>query len=333
MILVTGGAGFIGSHIVYELNKRGFEDIVILDSFGTTEKWKNLRGLKFKRFYLLKDYLEDRTIIPFSQISNIFHMGACSATTVKDMDFLLKNNVEFSQELFRIATNQKIPFIYASSAATYGAGELGYDDEPELIPRLIPLNAYGYSKQLFDEWVLNRTAFPPRWNGLKFFNVFGPNEYHKGDMSSVVFKSFNQIKQKGKVRLFKSHRDDYEHGEQQRDFIYAKDVAKVLVELMHKEDSITNGIFNLGSGQARSFLDLVKAVGSACSKAVNIEFFDIPENIRNQYQYYTQAEMNSLLRLLPNIKLSSLEEGIGDYVQNYLLKSNSYLALHSRKRR
>jgi ADP-L-glycero-D-manno-heptose 6-epimerase len=251
-------------------------------------------------------------------------MGACSSTTEKNMDFLMKNNVSYTQALFRFAATKNIPFIYASSAATYGDGELGYSDDHAMISKLMPLNPYGYSKQLVDEWVLREENKPDHWFGLKFFNVFGPNEYHKEDMRSLVHKSFEQIKSVGQVKLFKSHKPEYKDGEQLRDFIYVKDVVRAMIELADPDKAEYSGIYNLGAGTARSFLDLTKATFNAMGITPKIEFIDMPESIRNQYQYYTKADTTKLMKALPGFEFTSLEEGVRDYVQNYLMKNNPH---------
>ncbi len=324
MILITGGAGFIGSVLAKTLNRLGHTDLVIVDKLEDSTKWKNLRGIKYLDYIHADELFAGDYDDLIAETDLIFHMGACSATTEKNMDFLMKNNVAYTQALFRFAATKNIPFIYASSAATYGDGELGYSDAHEQIPALMPLNPYGYSKQLVDEWILKEEKKPDHWFGLKFFNVYGPNEYHKEDMRSLVHKSFEQIKAQGTVKLFKSHRPDFKDGEQLRDFIYVKDVVRVMIELADPEKFGFSGIYNLGTGKARSFHDLVKATFSAMNVAPKIEFIDMPESIRNQYQYYTQAEMDKLHQALPGFEFTSLEDGVGDYVQNYLMQNNPH---------
>lgn len=324
MILVTGGAGFIGSVLVKELNLLGREDIIIVDRLGDSTKWKNLLGLKYADYIHCDELLGGLIDELIDSVSFIFHMGACSATTEMDMDYLMKNNVEYSKALFELATQRNIPIVYASSAATYGDGELGYSDEHKNISSLRALNPYGYSKQLFDEWVLKQSETPTQWFGLKFFNVYGANEYHKEEMRSLVHKAHGQINDTGSVKLFKSHRDDFEDGKQLRDFIYVKDIARAMIEMMNPSGANFSGIYNLGTGNARSFLDLVKSTFKAMGKEENIEFIDMPLSIRNQYQYYTQAEMNKFKEFLPNFKFTSLEDGIEDYVKNYLEAVNPY---------
>lgn len=324
MILVTGGAGFIGSVLVKQLNLMGRTDIVIVDRVRDSLKWKNLRGLKYDR-YIHSDALfakENETL--FAQLEAIFHMGACSATTELNMDYLYNNNVEFSKRLFDISAKFDLSFVYASSAATYGAGELGYSDDPELLPKLMPLNRYGYSKQLFDEWVLKQAIRPSLWFGLKFFNVYGPNEYHKGSMRSIVHKSFEQIRDCGKVNLFKSHKEGFKDGEQLRDFVYGVDVAKAMIRLAFDAKEKSSGIYNMGTGIARSFKDLTLATFKSMGIAPNIDYIDMPEELRGQYQYFTQAKMDRFSALFPDFSFLTLEEGVDDYVKNYLLQENAH---------
>lgn len=316
MIIVTGGAGFIGSVLISELNKKGIKDIIVVDRLGKTEKWKNLLDLKFEEYIHSDDIFNEENEELLEEAEFIFHMGACSSTTEMDMDFLIENNLNFSKKIFAIATQLGTPIIYASSAATYGAGDNGYGDDHGELKNLRALNPYGYSKQLFDEWVVELDAFPPKWFGLKFFNVYGPNESHKGEMRSIVHKAFGQIKKAGKVKLFKSHKEDFQDGEQLRDFIYVKDVVKAMLEMMEIKKG--SGIYNMGTGKARSFNDLVKQTFKSLDREENIEYIDMPDSIRNQYQYYTQAEMKKFNKLLPNFKFSSLEEGVDDYVKNHL---------------
>lgn len=327
MILVTGAAGFIGSVIVKQLNDKGITDILLCDHFESGEKWKNLRGLKYHSFVQVEDLFAHPMWKKQAGLKAIYHMGACSDTTQLDMDFLYKNNTEYTNILLTLAAQKNIPIVYASSAATYGAGEAGYSDDHKGVPALKPLNKYGYSKQLTDEWILKQAKKPKVWFGVKFFNVFGPQEYHKGKMSSVVFQSFNQIKDVGEVKLFKSHRPDYKDGEQLRDFVYVKDVVRAMIELIDagKKKPSISGIYNLGTGQARSFLDLVKATYAAMDLEPRIQFIDMPGELRNQYQYYTQAEMTKLKKALPKFKFLKLEDAVSDYVRNHLAQTDSYL--------
>lgn len=328
MILVTGAAGFIGSVIVKQLNDKGHTDLLLCDHFETGDKWKNLRGLKYDSFVQVEDLFEHPI---WTQKQNglkaIYHMGACSDTTELDMDFLYENNTEYTNMLLTLAAKKNIPIVYASSAATYGAGEQGYSDDHKGIPSLMPLNKYGYSKQLSDEWILKQKKKPKVWFGVKFFNVFGPNEYHKGKMSSVVYQSFNQINDVGEVKLFKSHRPDYKDGEQLRDFVYVKDVVRAMIELIEagKKKPSISGIYNLGTGEARSFHDLVKATFASMDKKAKIKFIDMPMELRNQYQYYTQAEMGKLKKALPKFRFMTLENAVDDYVRNHLAKENQFL--------
>ena len=329
MILVTGAAGFIGSVIVKQLNEKGITDILLCDHFESGDKWKNLRGLKFHSFIQVEDLFAHPIWKKPTSFKAIYHMGACSDTTQLDMDFLYKNNTEYTNSLLTLAAQKNIPIVYASSAATYGAGESGYSDDHKGVPTLKPLNKYGYSKQLSDEWILKQTKKPKVWFGVKFFNVFGPQEYHKGKMSSVVFQSFNQIKDVGEVKLFKSHRPDYNDGEQLRDFVYVKDVVRAMIELIDagKKKPSISGIYNLGTGQARSFHDLVKATYSAMDLEPRIQFIDMPGELRNQYQYYTQADMGKLKKALPKFKFMKLEDAVNDYVRNHLALPDSYLSV------
>jgi ADP-L-glycero-D-manno-heptose 6-epimerase len=328
MILVTGAAGFIGSVIVKELNDKGIEDLVLCDHFESEEKWKNLRGLKFDSFVQVEDLFSHPIWKKQGSLKAIYHMGACSDTTELNMDFLYKNNTEFTNKLLSLAAVKNIPIVYASSAATYGAGEQGYSDDHRGIPKLKPLNKYGYSKQLSDEWILKQKNKPKVWFGVKFFNVFGPHEYHKGKMSSVVFQSYHQIKDKGEVKLFKSHRPDFKDGEQLRDFVYVKDVVRAMIELIEagKKKPSLSGIYNLGTGEARSFHDLVKATFSAMDLKTKIQFIDMPVELRSQYQYFTQADMAKLKKALPKFKFTKLEDAVADYVRNHLSQPDPYMS-------
>jgi ADP-L-glycero-D-manno-heptose 6-epimerase len=321
MIVVTGGAGFIGSAIIWELNRRGFDDILVVDTLGTGEKWKNLRHLRFSDFIDKDRFIDELEKDSFGKIEGIIHMGACTDTKEKDADFLLKNNYEYTKRLAIWAVKKGVRFLYASSAATYGDGSEGFSDDHSLLPKLRPLNMYGYSKHLFDLWAL-RNGYLEKIAGVKYFNVFGPNEYHKGDMRSVVHKAYEQIVETGKVRLFKSHRPDYRDGWQMRDFLYVKDAVKMTLFLYERHD--LNGIFNVGRGEARSFYELVSAVFRAMGKEVNIEYIDMPQELREKYQYFTEADL-SKLKGAGYGDITPLEDAIEDYVKNYLLTDDPYL--------
>ncbi len=317
MIVLTGGAGFIGSAMLSRLNEAGYENIIVVDSLKSSSKWKNLQGKVFN------DYLDKADLFSylahFDTVEAIIHMGACSSTTEMNADYLMDNNFKYSRRLAEWALEKGARFIYASSAATYGDGSNDYSDES--VFGLRPLNMYGYSKQLMDEYVY-RNRLETRLAGFKFFNVYGPNEYHKGSMKSVVYKSYHQIIAKGSVELFKSYHMDYSDGEQKRDFIYVKDVVEVLYKFLTKPE--WNGIFNLGTGEARSWNDLVKAVFKALDLPAKINYIDMPDNLRGKYQYFTQANTEKLLSLT-GYKMTSLEEGVRDYVINYLLKEDGNL--------
>lgn len=329
MILVTGAAGFIGSVIVKTLNDKGATDLLLCDHFESGDKWKNLRGLKYDGFIQVEDLFNHPVWKKQGGLKAIYHMGACSDTTELDMDFLYQNNTEFTNQLLALAATKNIPIVYASSAATYGAGEQGYSDDHRGVPKLKPLNKYGYSKQLSDEWILKQTKKPKVWFGVKFFNVFGPQEYHKGKMSSVVYQSFNQIREVGEVKLFKSHREEFKDGEQLRDFVYVKDVVRAMIELIDagKKKPSLSGIYNLGTGEARSFHDLVKATFRAMDLEPRIHFIDMPKELRNQYQYYTQADMRKLKKALPKFKFMKLEDAVEDYVRSHLRHDDQYLSI------
>ncbi len=315
MIIVTGAAGFIGSAVVAHLNKQGERDITVVDVLRNNDKWKNLRGLDFDDYIdrdRLPDFLHNR-----KNVRAVIHMGACSATTEQDAAYLMENNYRYTLNLARHCTEHNIRFIYASSAATYGMGEHGYEDDESQLQLLKPLNMYGYSKQLFD-LKARREGWCNRIAGLKFFNVYGPNEYFKGDMASVVFKAFNQINESGRVKLFKSHHPDFADGGQLRDFIYVKDVVHVIHYLL--EHPQVHGIYNVGSGKARSFKDLAQAVFNAMNLEARIEYIDMPESIRDRYQYFTEARMEKLKSTGYEKPFHSLEEGVEDYVRKYLMQ-------------
>lgn len=317
MIIVTGGAGFIGSCIVRELNNMGHEDIIIVDNIQKTEKWKNMRNKRYIEYISRNDFL-DRLPEFAGKVSHVIHMGACSATTELDFDFLYKNNFEYTKTLWKFCTENQCSFIYASSAATYGAGEFGFDDKMD-IKKLLPLNGYGYSKQLFDLWVEKQSLAPKQHVGFKFFNVYGPNEYYKGSMASVIFHSFNKISETGQMGIFKSYKEGYEDGKQLRDFVYVKDLCKVVHFMI--ENPNVSGLFNLGTGTARSFYDLAAATFDAMGVERNITFVEMPESLRPKYQYFTEAKMDKLREAGYKEDFYSLEEGAKDYVQNYLMQN------------
>jgi ADP-L-glycero-D-manno-heptose 6-epimerase len=320
-IVVTGAAGFIGSCLVGFLNTKGFNNLIIVDDFSRLDKTPNLEGKQFsakiERASFFDWLKEKKPVIDF-----IFHIGARTDTTEFDYSVHLHLNVEYSQMVWRYCTENNVPLVYASSAATYGSGELGYNDDHELPFKLEPLNAYGISKNEFDKWAILQTSAPPFWAGLKFFNVYGPNEYHKGRMASVIWHSFNQIKKDGRVKLFKSHRPDFKDGQQLRDFVYVKDVLNVCYWLM--ENTPGSGIYNLGTGKARAFEDLVKAAFAGLGQTAQIDFINMPEDIRDKYQYFTEANMHKLKRVGYHSSFISLEDGVDDYVRNYLSKALYY---------
>ena len=321
MIIITGAAGFIGSCLVQKLNDEGYFDLVLVDDFSNELKNKNFEGKKFSKQVKREDFpawlRENHLHVQF-----VFHIGARTDTTEMDRELLNRLNLDYTKSIWNICTEFGLPLVYASSAATYGLGELGYDDDESKIPMLKPLNPYGDSKNEFDIWALKQEKKPYFWSGLNFFNVYGPNEYHKGRMASVIFHTFNQIQKTGSMKLFQSHNPDFKDGEQMRDFIYVKDVVNVLYFLMHhRKDS---GIYNLGTGKARTFLDLAKNTFKALNKEAEISFVPTPEDIREKYQYFTEANMNKLRSIGYSQDFYSLEEGVKDYVSNYLVGNRYY---------
>jgi len=321
MIVITGAAGFIGSVLTGKMNLKGRNDLILVDDFSKKEKEENLESKKYDLQIHRDDFFQwfDQN---YREIEFVLHIGARTDTTEFNKDVFDILNLNYSKQVWRRCTEHKIPLIYASSAATYGMGELGYKDDHDLVEKLKPLNPYGESKNDFDKWVLQQTEEPPFWAGLKFFNVYGPNEYHKGRMASVVFHAFNQIRETGKMKLFRSHNLDFKDGEQLRDFVYVKDVVDVINYFIDSRPE--SGLYNLGTGKARTFNDLAKATFAALDKEPQIEFIDTPEDIRNKYQYFTEADMSKLYASGYNEPFFSLENGIGDYVKNYLVKGITY---------
>jgi ADP-L-glycero-D-manno-heptose 6-epimerase len=316
MLLVTGAAGFIGSCLVSKLNNKGCKDIVLVDDFSRADKNRNLENKVFREKVdrkALFTWMEKHG----KEVGFVFHIGARTDTAEFNMAVFDELNLNYSKEVWKACSEYDIPLVYASSAATYGDGSMGYNDDHDLADRLRPLNPYGISKNEFDKWVLRQEKQPPAWTGFKFFNVYGPNEYHKGRMASVVFHAFNQVRERGSVRLFRSHRPDFRDGEQLRDFIYVKDVVDVLFYIMNHP--IPSGIYNLGTGKARSFLDLANAVFASMNLPPDIRFIDTPEDIRDKYQYFTQASMGKLFSAGYSKPFYTLESGIEEYVQGYLL--------------
>lgn len=327
-IIVTGAAGFIGSCMVQYLNEAGYENLILVDDFGSEEKRKNWESKKYTEIverYNLFDWLAAHQ----PKIEIVIHLGARTDTTEFNYAIHEELNVQYSKDVWLYCTQNRVPLIYASSAATYGAGELGYDDDHAVVEKLKPLNPYGVSKNEFDKWALTQTDTPPFWAGLKFFNVYGPNEYHKGRMASVIWHSFNQIRKDGVVKLFRSHKDGFKDGEQLRDFVYVKDVTSMIgwireTMLNGNWTAARNGLYNLGTGTARSFIDLVKATFAGLDLAPNIVFIDMPEDIRDKYQYFTEANMKKIRDAGYHKGFYTLEAGVDDYVRHYL-RTGQYL--------
>jgi ADP-L-glycero-D-manno-heptose 6-epimerase len=317
MIIITGAAGFIGSNMVAKLNSESHIDLILVDNFSNKQKNKNLEDKRYSKT-IDRDVFFEWFEKNHKKVELVVHLGARTDTTEFDKAVFDKLNLGYSTKMWEYCTKYKIPLIYASSAATYGLGEFGYKDDEEIISKLKPLNPYGESKNEFDNLVIKSKKAPPYWAGIKFFNVYGPNEYHKGKMASVIFHAYNQIKETGKIKLFRSHDPDFKNGEQKRDFIYVKDVVDVLYFLM--TNKVKSGIYNLGTGKARTFLDLAKATFHATGTEENIEFIDTPEDIRNKYQYFTEADMSKLSGTGYFLPFSTLEQGIDDYVKYFLLQ-------------
>jgi ADP-L-glycero-D-manno-heptose 6-epimerase len=326
MLVITGGAGFIGSALVWGFNLRGVDNILIVDSLGDSDKWKNLVNLKFAD-YLDKDiFIERLQRGVFDKIEGIIHMGAWTNTIETNADVLISNNFEYSKQLAQWCIEHNKRFVYASSAATYGDGRSGFSDDHKFLDKLKPLNIYGYSKHLFDLW-LYRNGYLNRVAGLKYFNVFGPNEYHKKDMRSIIVKAFEQIKESGKVKLFKSYNPDYKDGHQKRDFIYVKDAVKMTLFVFINPE--INGIFNVGTGCARTFYEAVLYVFKAMDKEVNIEYIDMPDSIRPKYQYFTEAQIDKICSFGYDREMYTLEDAVNDYIKDYLLKEDPHLKVNS----
>lgn len=320
MVILTGGAGFIGSCFLWKLNKEGITEVIVVDDLDKSSKWENLVGKQFQDYIHKDDFLDllksDKVPMP----SHIVHLGACSSTTEEDADYLMENNYKYSKELAKWAVQNEIPFMYASSGATYGDGNAGYSDGKENTLKLRPLNMYGFSKHLFDLWILNN-KLEDKVTGFKFFNVFGPNEYHKGEMRSVICKKYPELEKEGVIRLFKSYRNEYEDGEQKRDFVYIKDAVKVMYYFFRNPDK--SGIINVGTGKARTWNDLAACMFKALDKKPNIKYIEMSSNLRGKYQYFTEANIDKLRNKGCSHKFMSLEESVEDYME--YLKENKYL--------
>ena len=322
MLVVTGANGFIGSALVWDLNQAGYTDIIAVDTVTPNERSEPLKNSKYKKF------IHTDELLPFlkddsNDIQCIFHMGACSSTSEMNREYLKTNNTEYTQHLFEYCTNKNISFIYASSGAVYGDGKNGFNDTTNA-DSFKPLNPYGESKINFDSWVEKQSSTPPQWYGLRFFNVYGPNEYHKGEMSSVVYKAFLQINESGQLKLFKSNHPNYADGEQMRDFVYVKDITRWMIELFQKK-SIASGIYNMGYGEARTWVDLAKNVFVGMNKDFKIEWIEMPDKFKNQYQYFTEADISKLKAQGLSSPQWPIEKGVLDYVTQYLMTEDPYL--------
>jgi len=317
-IIVTGAAGFIGRNVVAELNRRGEEELILVDELGKDEKWKNLVGLRYEDIVSPEEFLGLLEEGQFADARSVIHLGACSATTEKDADYLLRNNYQYTRVLCNWSLEHDARFVYASSAATYGDGKHGYDDDDAVTPTLEPLNMYGYSKHMFDLWALKHGMFA-NIVGLKYFNVYGPYEDHKGDMRSVVSKSYEQVRHTHRVHLFKSYKPEYKDGEQKRDFIYVKDTVDVTLHFALQDATSPGGLFNCGTGKARTWLDLAKATFAAMGREARIEFIEMPERLQGKYQYFTEATVKKLRAAGYTKEFTSLEDGVKDYIQGYYL--------------
>ena len=327
IIVITGAAGFIGSCLAHYLNRNGFNNLILVDDFSREDKASNLADIE-SAFNIERKVFFQWLLSEDPEIQFVFHLGARTDTTEFDYSVHKQLNVEYSQKIWDYCVSKKIPLVYASSAATYGDGNMGYSDDHSLIGDLRPLNPYGISKNEFDKWALRQSGSkettPPFWAGLKFFNVYGPNEYHKGRMASVIFHSFRQINENGFVKLFRSHKAGFKDGEQLRDFIYVKDLLKVCYWFMENYQKVENGLYNLGTGKARTFNDLVTATFKGVDKVPEIEYINMPEDLRETYQYFTEANMSKLRKAGYTEPFYSLEEGVDDYVRNYLAKQKNY---------
>ncbi|AKL97454.1 ADP-glyceromanno-heptose 6-epimerase [Endomicrobium proavitum] len=320
MIILTGGAGFIGSCFLWKLNSVGIKDVLVVDHLNETEKWKNLVGKKYYDYMQKEDFFNAVVCRQVPKPEAIIHLGACSSTTLTDANYYIKNNYEYSKVLALWAFELGIPFIYASSAATYGDGAFGYDDDISKLNNLVPLNMYGFSKHMFDMWLLNNN-YINKTAGIKFFNVFGPNEYHKGDMRSVVCKNYDDVASKGIIKLFKSYKKEYADGDQRRDFVYVKDVVEAMYFLLTNPSK--TGIFNLGAGKSRTWNDIAKSMFAAAGKKEKIEYVEMPEFLKPKYQYFTEAKMDNLKNAGYAKPFTELEDSVKDYCG--YLKNKSYL--------